>query len=51
MRDSYKVFGAVWFSLIDVPGANSWAERTGLLRSNGSEKPSWASLEYVTGAR
>jgi hypothetical protein len=48
-RNRYNIRGAIWFSLIDTRGADWWAERTGLLRSSGSEKPSWSSLEHVTG--
>ncbi len=48
-RNRYNIRGAIWFSLIDVRGADWWGERTGLLRSSGSEKPSWSSLKRVTG--
>ncbi len=50
-RSRWNIKGAFWFSLIDVPNPWFWGERTGLLRSNGSEKPSWSSLERVTGAQ
>ena len=48
-RYRWNIRGAIWFSLIDLRGADWWGERTGLLRSSGSEKPSWSSLERVTG--
>ena len=48
-RGRYNIRGAIVFSLMDVSGADWWGERTGLLRSSGSEKPSWSSLERVTG--
>jgi hypothetical protein len=48
-RNVWNIKGAIWFSLMDVPNADWWAERTGLLRSSGSEKPSWSSLKSVTG--
>jgi hypothetical protein len=49
VRRRYNIRGAFWFSLIDIRGADWWGERTGLLRSSGSEKPAWSSLERVTG--
>lgn len=49
-RHRWNIKGAYWFSLIDVRNPWFWGERTGLLRSDGTEKPSWTSLERVTGA-
>ncbi len=49
-RHRYNIRGAFWFSLIDVRNPWFWGERTGLLRSNGTHKPSWWSLRRVTGA-
>jgi hypothetical protein len=48
-RNVWNIRGAIWFSISDRRGAGWWAERTGLLRSSGREKPSWSSLERVTG--
>ncbi len=50
VRTSYRIKGAIWFSFADRPGADWWAERTGLLRSDGRAKPSWYRLKCVTGA-
>ena len=50
IRESHRIKGAIWFSYADRPGADWWAERTGLLRSSGSAKPSWFRLKCVTGA-
>ena len=50
IRDSYRVSGAIWFNLRDRRGADWWAERTGLVRSNGTYKPAWYRLKCVTGA-
>ena len=51
IKTSHRIKGAIWFSLADYPGADWWAERTGLLRSDGrSGKPSWYRLKCVTGA-
>ncbi len=51
VRTSYRIKGAIWFSLADRGGADWWAERTGLLRSDGATgKPSWYRLKCVTGA-
>ncbi|HEV2773565.1 MAG TPA: hypothetical protein VGV57_12205 [Thermoleophilaceae bacterium] len=49
-RSRYNIKGAFWFSLIDLRNPWFWGERTGLLRSDGSHKPSWTSLKRVTGA-
>jgi len=49
-RNRYNIRGAIWFSISDVRNPWFWGERTGLLRSNGSHKPSWMSLTRVTGA-
>ena len=50
IRKSHRIKGAIWYSYADRPGADWWAERTGLLRSSGSAKPSWFRLKCVTGA-
>ena len=51
IRRSHRISGAIWFSLADYPQADWWAERTGLLRSDGrTGKPSWYRLKCVTGA-
>ena len=50
VRKSYRIKGAIWFSVKDRPRADWWAERTGLVRGNGSAKPSWYRLKCVTGA-
>jgi hypothetical protein len=50
IRKSHRIKGAIWYSYADRPGADWWAERTGLLRSSGSAKPSWYRLKCVTGA-
>jgi polysaccharide biosynthesis protein PslG len=50
VRSSWRIKGAFWFSLADYPGADVWAERTGLLESDGqTAKPSWFTLKCVTG--
>ena len=50
IRTSNRILGAVWFNLVDLPGADWWAERTGLIRSNKTYKPAWYRLKCVTGA-
>lgn len=51
-RSRYNVMGAVWFNLQDINDPNlTWSKTTGLLRTNGSAKPSWYSLLRVTGVR
>lgn len=50
IRKSHRIKGAIWYSYADRPGADWWAERTGLLRTSGSAKPSWYRLKCVTGA-
>lgn len=49
VRTPDRLNGAIWFSLQDKSGAE-WYNRTGLLKANGSTKPSWARLKCVTGA-
>jgi hypothetical protein len=50
IKKSHRINGAIWFSLADYDDQSWWAERTGLITRNGTNKPSWFRLKCVTGA-
>ena len=49
VKDRYNLDRAYWFNLSDVAGTN-WYYRTGLVRRDGTHKPSYPALKRVTGA-